>query len=314
MVTNKLSRTQILVDQDYQEDVDRFQLKCFVYYDKRINKRPEEFIYYISNRENYEKYLNEIKKSSNVLNINTEIINNWYPKNLLEKIDKMLLCAYSMSKYEGDIIEISKSDLKLLIFSSTDAEADKVFKQQYEYVFNYLKDLGYIKIICNRVLTAQFDQIVPEENFNITLLPNGLERVYELQKYQVNNKDVFIAMSFKDELKSVMDVIKKAITDSGYIPLPICDVPHNNWIMPEIFHAIRNSKFVVVDLTTHNLGAYYESGYAEGLGKQVIHTCRSDDFINSTHFDVKQKVTIDWKTEEDLYKRLKARIEATIGN
>ena len=44
--------------------------------------------------------------------------------------------------------------------------------------------------------------------------------------------------------------------------------------MPEIFYEIKQSKFVVVDVTKQNNGAYYEAGHDKALGKEVIVCCK----------------------------------------
>ena len=72
---------------------------------------------------------------------------------------------------------------------------------------------------------------------------------------------------------------------------------------------IKESKFVVVDLTHQNNGAYFEEGYAMGLGKPVIQLCKDGEEL---HFDIKQKNTILWKSEDEIAERLKRRILATI--
>ena len=72
---------------------------------------------------------------------------------------------------------------------------------------------------------------------------------------------------------------------------------------------IKDSKFVVVDLTPQNNGAYFEEGYAIGLRKPVIQLCKEGVKL---HFDIAQKNTIIWKTEEEIIDRLKNQIIATI--
>ena len=46
-----------------------------------------------------------------------------------------------------------------------------------------------------------------------------------------------------------------------------------------------------------------------GLGKPVIQLCKKD---TSLHFDIAQKNTIIWSSEEEIPDRLTARIKATI--
>ena len=84
---------------------------------------------------------------------------------------------------------------------------------------------------------------------------------------------------------------------------------HNDFITPELLKYIRDSKFVVVDLTHQNNGAYFEEGYAIGLGKPVIQLCQKDAIL---HFDIAQKNTIMWDTVESIPLMLKNRIVATI--
>ena len=66
---------------------------------------------------------------------------------------------------------------------------------------------------------------------------------------------------------------------------------------------------MVVDLTNKNNGAYFEEGYAMGLGKDVIQICQKDVKL---HFDIAQKNTIMWEDENDIIEKLANRIKATI--
>lgn len=64
---------------------------------------------------------------------------------------------------------------------------------------------------------------------------------------------------------------------------------------------IRQSRFLVSDLTHRNPGAYWEAGYAEGLGKPVIYTCRKDVFEDkksAPHFDTNHHLTVIWEAED----------------
>ena len=135
-----------------------------------------------------------------------------------------------------------------------------------------------------------------------------------MEKAESNNQG-FIAMSFRNETKTISESFKNAISRCGYIPRRIDEKEHNNQIVPEILFEISRSKFVVVDVTYPNYGAYYEAGYAEALGKEVIICCRDKEFNGDSrpHFDIAQKSTIVWKDEDDLENRLYRRIEATVG-
>lgn len=116
-------------------------------------------------------------------------------------------------------------------------------------------------------------------------------------------------MKFGNDTNSLREAIRKGIVDAGYLAIFIDEVEHNEFITPELLKHIKDSKFVVVDLSHQNNGAYFEEGYAMGLGKSVIQLCQKD--VN-LHFDIAQKNTIIWGTEDEIPQRLKNRIIATI--
>lgn len=139
-----------------------------------------------------------------------------------------------------------------------------------------------------------------------------------LQLEGVGNTDSqigFCAMWFNDEVKTLWtDCIEPAIRDAGYEPLRIDGKQHNNKIDDEIIASIRQSKFVISDLTGNRGGVYYEAGFAHGLGLPVIFMCRESDEDNP-HFDIRQYNTIFWTPETLAEKRkdLMNRIIATMG-
>lgn len=125
-----------------------------------------------------------------------------------------------------------------------------------------------------------------------------------------NNKKVFIAMSFAENMEIARKSIEKAVKDSGYAPMLIDVKEHNKQIVPEIYKEISECKFVVADLTGQRGGVYYEAGYAVAKSKELILCCKEGE---NPHFDVAQINTIFWEDEQDLKERLIKRIKATIG-
>ena len=90
------------------------------------------------------------------------------------------------------------------------------------------------------------------------------------------------------------------------------EIEHNHQIVPEMLYEIRNSRFVIAELSHHNNGAYYEAGYALGLGKEVIHICDKKELKSGLHFDVAQVNTIFYDSIDEIPEKLRKRIEATI--
>lgn len=137
----------------------------------------------------------------------------------------------------------------------------------------------------------------------LTLSLRGWER-YEAEKRGAFDGDYgFLAMQFGAlELeKFVKDVLKPAVeADLGYRLVDMRDVGRAGVIDNIMRVQIRDAKFVVVDLTHDNQGAYWEAGYAEGLGKPVIYICERKKFEEEkTHFDTNHCTTIPWSSDDE---------------
>lgn len=145
--------------------------------------------------------------------------------------------------------------------------------------------------------------------------PAGWEEIES--KPPASGSCAFIAMAFggMDELKAE---IESAVRSTGYKPLRIDDAEYLGGVMDEILAQIRESKFVIADLTNNRGGVYYEAGFAVGLGIPVIPTCRKDhldDGTNRVHFDVQHLNLLAWETDKlsAFGKRLENRILSVFG-
>ena len=128
----------------------------------------------------------------------------------------------------------------------------------------------------------------------------------------------FVAMCFRadeyPELKDIREAFKSGIEKAGYLPVIVDEISTNDYITVEIFDNIKKADFLVLDTTVENCGAYYEAGYAKGLGKPVIICCKKSKFdLSSDHFDVRQINHVLWSDYTDLADQLAKRILQTIG-
>jgi len=124
----------------------------------------------------------------------------------------------------------------------------------------------------------------------------------------------FVAMSFDDSLNVVWEegIYPALKIDCKLDPVRIDKEQHNEKICDKILAEIRLSEFLVADFTGHRAGIYFEAGYALGLGRPVIWSCKEDNFEGKTHFDTRQYNHILWSTPEDLRTKLRDRVIATI--
>jgi hypothetical protein len=135
----------------------------------------------------------------------------------------------------------------------------------------------------------------------------------EMIDKRATSSQAFVAMWFDPSMDDVYESgFSAAIAASGYSPLRIDRKEHDRKIDDQIIAEIRRSAFVVADFTGHRGGVYYEAGFAHGLGRSVILTCRRNE-LSKLHFDVRQYNTIPWDTPGDLVAPLQNRILALFG-
>lgn len=136
---------------------------------------------------------------------------------------------------------------------------------------------------------------------NLTLA--GWERYEAEKRGKFAGKSGFIAMKFGDDTLDplVKNVIKPAIkTGLAYDLVDMRDIAQAGIIDNIMRVQIRDAAFVIVDLSHDNYGAYWEAGYAEGLGKPVIYICEESKFKTAqTHFDTNHCTTVLWSMDDD---------------
>ena len=277
---------------DQKEIVKRFhQIYLLMSSTPFIMKNGHNYKYYFFYEE---ESVGKIRDNFQKINV-AELMKD-YPRSFMDKMEKSL---YNLSKEYPIFGWKISGERKMFHLLYCENEDDKVLRIEVPGILNALCELGY--------LTEDLSQCY-------CISAKGWEQVAAGEK-AVSNNQGFIAMSFRNETKTISESFKNAISRCGYIPRRIDEKEHNNQIVPEILFEISRSKFVVVDVTYPNYGAYYEAGYAEALGKEVIICCRDKEFNGDSrpHFDIAQKSTIVWKDEDDLENRLYRRIEATVG-
>jgi len=132
-----------------------------------------------------------------------------------------------------------------------------------------------------------------------TLSTKGWARVDELLRSASGSHKGFMAMKFGDpQLDAVFrDYFKPAVQQAGFELMRLDDEPRAGLIDDRLRLEIRTSRFMVADLSHANAGAYWEAGFAEGLGRPVIYTCRKDVFDDpktKPHFDTNHYLTVVW--------------------
>lgn len=152
---------------------------------------------------------------------------------------------------------------------------------------------------------------------HVTLSFEGWDHYEQLRGGGPSYRKAFMAMKFGDSLLNqiVEKVFRPCVKQTGFELARLDDVPRAGLIDDRLRVEIQASDFIIADLTHDNLGAYWEAGYAEGLGKPVIYTCEKEKFeTEKTHFDTNHHLTIIWNKDSprSAGENLKATIRATL--
>ena len=149
--------------------------------------------------------------------------------------------------------------------------------------------------------------------FGVIIPPQGWDYLDKYCLEPAFMDQVFVAMSFSKELVPIWEKgIEPAVKKAGYKPYRVDKKPYLGRIDAKIMTEIRNSRFLIADVTEQKQGVYFEAGFAKGLGRPVIWTVRKDDLKN-VHFNTRQYNHIVWENLEELKERLYYLICDTVG-
>lgn len=241
-------------------------------------------------------------------NCTTFFDNGVVPKNAMEKLDKLLIDFYLKDDSIGTSYNLGDYIKEPELFYAKD-------QVELAVMLDELAKMGFIE--------SQV-QFFKQNTININdfrLTTRGLMRAAEFTSLPALSKNVFVAMGFKEDLLRAKDeAIRPACRTCGFEADTVAK-DHNDDITDKIISEIKASRFVVCDFTYGNQGAYYEAGFARGLGLPVICCCNrnwledvDENGIrkNKLHFDVEHINTIFWSTYEEYREKLIDRIKATI--
>lgn len=220
-----------------------------------------------------------------------------------EKQVKLLKAIERRSGYPGQEATL-KLDFDFPLAYAKDSD-------EFSFYLQALKERGLISLKAQDhadILDYMFDA-----TRSVKVTPDGWDYLDRHASDLEMKTQGFVAMSFSDEMRPMWtDAIEPAIRHAGYTAYRVGEEPHSDNIIFRIMAEIKNSRFVVADVTEQKNGVYFEAGYALGLGLPVIWCVRKDDAKN-VHFDTAQYNQIRWKSPQELQEGLFDYICAIIG-
>lgn len=123
----------------------------------------------------------------------------------------------------------------------------------------------------------------------------------------VTSPSVFVIMSFKETgyYKDLYTSIKRVCEKYDYEARRVDESNVLKRIIPEITRQVRQCAFVVADVTEERPNVFYELGFADGVGKEVILVAKAGTKLP---FDINDVPVLFWDSftefEEELVKRV----------
>lgn len=282
-----------LPDRRKREKSEAWKLSCLTREQTAHHRRPLFVVF--SDRHASASYA----QSCEVIDVN-ELRHRW-PEMVSARMIRALINLAHLSDTAGQKLKTTELSPPLLF--SRDAD-------EAGFMLDALCSQGWLQAIGNE----------PSRSYVVTA--KGWATVeQESRTRDPVKKPPFVAMWFggknlDDQARMttlLTEAIIPAVEGAGYLaPIRIDRSPHNEWIVDRIMACIREAPFVVADLTDHNLGVYWEAGFARGLGVPVVHCC-PDEQGKDTHFDLQQVSQVRYSTPGELRERLRDRILGSIG-
>lgn len=128
-----------------------------------------------------------------------------------------------------------------------------------------------------------------------------------LAERMATSRDVFVVMSFTPSAQytDLYEKIQKACEKFGYVARRVDDSNDHKRIVPEIIRGIRQSAFVVADVSEDKANVYWEIGLANGMDKDVIMVARKGTQLP---FDVNDVPVLHWESFSEFEVALSKRI------
>lgn len=136
--------------------------------------------------------------------------------------------------------------------------------------------------------------------------------IVSLAERMATSRDVFVVMSFQKapEYKDLRSAIAQTCRQFGYEARRVDEANDQKRVIPELLRGIRQSAFVVADVTEAKANVYWEIGLATGLSKEIIVVAKKGTQLP---FDINDVPVLFWESFEEFKEVLAQRVEKIAG-
>jgi hypothetical protein len=171
----------------------------------------------------------------------------------------------------------------------------------------YAYEKAQIDIRFRRSITLDEFAVLNQDTTNIAKLAAD---VVALAERIVLPRTVFPILSFATPYQDVKDSFESSCREAGFELRGTGEEATTERIIPRILDGIRRAAFVIADISDVRPNVFYEIGFAQGLGKQVILTAKTGTALP---FDMVDIPVLFWDTQRSLRDQLTTRLRSMPG-
>lgn len=166
-----------------------------------------------------------------------ELLNNTIASSdVFEMMDRILIYVYRKTKYNGGFVTLRAS----------------------EYAIAYARNLEEFKFLVSKLIELKHIENPGENEYRLTV--EGWKRIVEIRRFVRKGNQCFVAMWFDSSMDIFEQGVRHALKQTGYEPIIIKDVEHNDKICDKIVAEIRKSSLMIADFSGHRGNVYFEAG------------------------------------------------------
>jgi len=125
----------------------------------------------------------------------------------------------------------------------------------------------------------------PGGTAKIVLEATGWELANNIKGRNKNSEQGFIALWIKEDRIEFKEAIEKGIEDAKFKHFCVWGKHFSDTIIDKALGEIRNSRFLVIDLTGSRSSVFFEAGFAHGLGIEIIYVYDKNSVEKGSELD-----------------------------
>ncbi|MFA6475664.1 MAG: hypothetical protein WCV88_05740 [Patescibacteria group bacterium] len=173
-----------------------------------------------------------------------------------QKLKKILNYIANQTKYFGELIQINLDHDYPIAYATNSRE--------FIALLNLLIASGYIENTSR-----------PTGVWHVQLSLKGWESTKGILSNQQEKDRAFLAVWFDDEMDPVIASMKKVVSSAGYNPICLKGEHFSDPIMIKALSEIKQSRFIVADLTGMRQSVFFEIGFAHALDIEIIYVIKN---------------------------------------